>query len=356
MLLAAACVGVLTPIVVLQDPLWGAPLVGRIVLVVLVLAQATAMWWMSPYPERAAAAAIVAGAGIQLLSPVVGTGFALVALSTLAWLRPPRVSLWALGGVVVLSALNWLLTATWFEALLWVAGALLAWSWGELGRARSARRHAETRRAILEERARIGRELHDVLAHTVSVMVVQASAAGDVFDVSPERARAAVRAIESSGRQAQAELRRFLRTVRPDAGSDVEPQPGLADLDRLGRSVSRAGLDVAIQVDDGAGFPLAAGVQLSAYRIVQESLTNTLRHAHAAKVEVSVRVVGDQMIVDIRDDGRGRPGRRPHGDGGGQGILGMRERAELLGGTLHAGAEPDGGFRVSARIPLETSS
>ncbi|MFC4948956.1 sensor histidine kinase [Pseudonocardia sp. GCM10023141] len=348
-LAVAACVVVLLPTVLLGSDvsLW-----GRLVAAALVVVQAAAMWLMGSSPGRAVAVVIVAGAGIQLLAPAVGFGIAFVALCTLAWLRPPRTSLWALAGTLVLAALDGLVARPWTEAMLWAAGAVLAWTWGQLGRLSAARRRAETRRAILEERARISRELHDVLAHTVSVMVVQAGAADDVFDVSPDRAREAVRAIETTGRQAQAELRQLLRTVRPDAGAEQAPQPGLAELAALGRSVAAAGLDVRMQVDAGSGDPIPAGIQLSAYRIVQESLTNALRHAHAARAEVAVRVVrtadGHHMLVGVHDDGRGGSGRA----GSGQGLLGMRERAELLGGTFEAGPDPAGGFRVSALLPV----
>ncbi|WP_433281166.1 sensor histidine kinase [Pseudonocardia xinjiangensis] len=345
-LLVVACVAAESPALLL-DPVVGAPWWGRAAVVGLLAVQAGGMWFLARAPVRAAAVVITAGAGIQLLYPVVGPGITLVALCTVAWLRRPRWSLWVLAGTGMLAALVWLLGRSPTEALLWAAGALLAWSWGELGRTRSARRRAETRRAVLEERARIARELHDVLAHTVSVMVVQAGAAADVFDVSPERARAAVCAIESSGRNAQAELRRFLRTVRPDPGMDDEPQPGLADLTALAASVTRAGLPVALDVD--VHTDVQAGVALSAYRIVQEALTNTLRHAHATRAQVAVRLLEGELLVDVHDDGRGMPGR----SAAGQGLVGMRERAELLGGRLRTAPDPDGGFRVSARLPLQ---
>ncbi|KAA2261123.1 sensor histidine kinase [Solihabitans fulvus] len=306
------------------------------------------MWWMGVRPELVTAVVLSAGTGIQLLCPAIGPGVTLVVLCTFAWLRPARVSMWGLAGAVLLGTAATASTGHWVAAALSVVGALLAWSWGALGRARSARRQAEARRAVLEERARIARELHDVLAHTVSVMVIQASAADDVFDLDPAKARKALRDLESSGREALAELRRFLLTVRSvDDERAGEPQPGLSELDRLARSVSTAGLDVVVRLDSPE--PLGRGVELSAYRIVQESLTNTLRHARASRAEVVVRVADGHLLVEVRDNGRG--GGRLADHGAGHGILGMRERATMLGGTLDAGPDPAGGFLVRALLP-----
>ena len=346
-LLVVACLATLVPAAALvPDPataLW-----VRIVTAALVVAQAAALWRMSASPGRATAVVIAAGAAIQLMQPVLGFGITVVALSTLAWLRPPRTSLWALGAVLALTVLDGILARPWAEALLWAAGAALAWTWGELGRVTSARRRAETRRAILEERARIARELHDVLAHTVSVMVVQAGAADDVFESSPQRSREAVRAVAATGRQAQAELQQLLRTVAPDQDARAHPQPGLADVERLGATVAQAGLDVTTEVAVTVAVP--PGVALSAYRIVQESLTNALRHADAEHAEVRVHVVDAALLVDVHDDGQGG-----HTTGSGRGLVGMRERAELLGGTLSAGPDPAGGWRVTAHLPMRAS-
>jgi signal transduction histidine kinase len=329
--------------------------IGRAGVAALVVAQAGAVWWIGSRPEVVTAVVLCAGAGIQLLYPAIGPGVALVVLCTFAWLRPARVSLWGLAGAVALSTAASSLTGGRGEAVLWSVAALLAWSWGALGRARSAWRQAEARRAVLEERARIARELHDVLAHTVSVMVVQAAAADDVFESSPAKAREALRELESCGRQALTELRHFLRTVRSfEEGPIGEPQPRLSDLDRLARSLSTAGLEVVIRREGMERAALASGVELSAYRIVQESLTNTLRHARASSAEVAVRVADGQLMVEVRDDGKG--GGRLADHGGGHGILGMRERATLLGGSLEAGPDPAGGFRVCARLPLEDST
>ncbi|GLY88339.1 sensor histidine kinase [Actinoallomurus iriomotensis] len=331
---------------------------GRLVLAGLAVVQAGGIWWMGSRPAVVTAVVLCAGAGIQLLYPAIGPGVALVVVSTFAWLRPARASVWILAVVIALSGAIALVTGRWSDALLWLAATLLAWTWGALGRARSARRQAEAARAILEERARIARELHDVLAHTVSVMVVQASAADDVFDVSPDRARQAIRDLEGSGRQALAELRRFLRTVRTldeagpfDAEAAGEPQPVLADLPALARPLAAAGLEVVIRQEGLDDVTLAPGVERSAYRIVQESLTNVVRHARARTARVNIGVADGELTVEIHDDGKG--GGRFADLGGGHGIAGMRERAALLGGSVEAGPAPAGGFRVCARLPLE---
>jgi signal transduction histidine kinase len=183
------------------------------------------------------------------------------------------------------------------------------------------------------------------------VIVVQAAAADDVFDERPDQARTALRAIESSGREALAELRRLLAAVRPDADENPNrPQPGLGDLDELAAPLRAGGLDVVVQ-REGGPTELPAGVDLSAFRIVQEALTNTLRHAGATRAEVTVRYDSEAVEVDVLDDGRGATsGGTP---GGGHGLVGMRERVALLGGTLEAGPLPrGGGYRVHARLPL----
>jgi signal transduction histidine kinase len=199
------------------------------------------------------------------------------------------------------------------------------------------------RRAAAEEQARIARELHDVLAHNVSVMVVQAAAANDVFETQPQRAREALQAIERTGRSALTELRRLLGRVRQ---TDFAPQPGLAGLGVLVEGVRAAGLPVTLYVD-GDLDDLPAGLDLSAYRIVQEALTNAIKHADASLAEVRVRRTLDGVELEVVDDGAG-----PVGNGRGQGLIGMRERASLLGGEVEAGPNPGGGFRVRAKLPL----
>jgi signal transduction histidine kinase len=209
---------------------------------------------------------------------------------------------------------------------------------------------SETRRATAEEQARIARELHDIVAHALSVIVVQAGAADDVFELDPARARGPIRAIDSAARAALADLRRVLGILQDPA--EYEPQPGLDQLDRLIDQIRATGLLVSLEVE-GSPRPLFAAVELSAFRIVQEALTNSLKHAAAEHVRVRIRY-GDKLELEIRDDGVGDQ----HSAGGtaGSGLIGMRERVTLLGGTLAAGATPGGGYRVSAEIPIDEAT
>jgi signal transduction histidine kinase len=203
-------------------------------------------------------------------------------------------------------------------------------------------------RAVAEEQTRIGRELHDVIAHSLSVMVVQAAAANDVFDSRPERAREALREIEATGRGALGELRRLLGAVR-GGSTDFAPPPGLDQLDALVAQVRSAGLEVAVSIE-GTPRVLPIAIDLSAYRIVQEALTNTLKHAQATHVGVELRFADDALDIAVRDDGRGNA---DGASGTGSGLVGMRERVVTYGGTLQAGPASGGGFAVAARFPLE---
>ena len=209
-------------------------------------------------------------------------------------------------------------------------------------------READARRAAAEEQARIARELHDVVAHALSVIVVQAAAADDVFEVEPARAREPIRAIETAARAALGDLRRVLGVLHEDAG--YEPQPGLERLDSLVEQVRATGLAVSLEIQ-GAPQALPAAVDLSAYRIVQEALTNTLKHSGAEHASVRVRY-GDPLALEVRDDGSGAVlSDAPEGNG----LIGMRERAAMLGGSVDAGDAPNGGYVVSARLPLGVS-
>jgi signal transduction histidine kinase len=208
---------------------------------------------------------------------------------------------------------------------------------------------AEARRAVAEERTRIARELHDVVAHRVSLMTVQAGAAKTVAADDLEGAVQAMEAVEVAGRQALSELRHLLDVLRPEADVDgLDPQPGLADVPRLVAQFEQAGLDVSLTMN-GARTDLPARVDLSAYRIVQEALTNVLKHAGTtARAELRLTTDDHGVAIEVLDDG--------HGDtilpGSGQGIVGMRERAQLLGGSFDAGPRPSGGFQVVARLPI----
>ena len=314
--------------------------------VALVVIQATTLLWMPKRPEAAMSVAIATGVGIEQLCPTLGIfGAANIVLSGFSWLRPPRVSLWALGVMIALAPLR-LASGGGATAVVTAIGAsALAWTWGELMRVRRARRADAAQRAVAEERARIARELHDVVAHNVSLHRRPGRRGRGRVRRAARRARDALREDRGHGRAALAELRRLLEIVRPDSAGDANaPQPGLDRLDALAQARGRRGSGRGTR--EGAPVDLPPGVDLSAYRIVQEALTNTLRHAGATRADVTVRYGADALELEVVDDGA-RRGRRA-GDGGGHGIVGMRERAALLGGTLEAGPRPGGGFRVRA--------
>jgi signal transduction histidine kinase len=216
-----------------------------------------------------------------------------------------------------------------------------AWLLGDSRRSRRERKQANVQRTAAEEQARMAREVHDIIGHSVSVMTIQAAAAGDAFDSRPTQVREALRAIESTGRETLAELRRLLAG---DSGS-FAPAPGLKGLDALAERVRSAGLAVELSAEP---VSLPPSVDLTAYRIVQEALTNTLKHAQATSARVDVRRTGRTLEIDVVDDGQGAATVTP-----GHGIIGMGERAAVFGGDLTAGPAPGGGFAVRARIPLE---
>ncbi|MFJ6568614.1 sensor histidine kinase [Streptomyces sp. NPDC091292] len=220
-------------------------------------------------------------------------------------------------------------------------------------------RAAQSKVAVAAERARIARELHDVVAHNVSVMVVQADGAAYVLDAAPDQARKALETISGTGRQALAEMRRLLgvlRTGEHEESGEYVPQPDVGQLDELIEQVRTAGLPVDYKVE-GTPRPLPSGVELTAYRIVQEALTNTRKHG-GPNAGASVRLVyfDDGLGLLVEDDGKGAP-HELYEDGGpdgqGHGLIGMRERIGMVGGTLDAGPRPGGGFRISALLPLK---
>ncbi|MFE1250391.1 sensor histidine kinase [Streptomyces sp. NPDC058735] len=220
-------------------------------------------------------------------------------------------------------------------------------------------REAQSKVAVAAERARIARELHDVVAHNVSVMVVQADGAAYVLDAAPDQAKKALETISSTGRQALAEMRRLLGVLRTgehqEAGEYV-PQPDVQQIEDLVEQCRGSGLPVDFKVE-GTPRPLPSGVELTAYRIVQEALTNTRKHG-GPNVGASVRLVyfDDGLGLLVEDDGKGAPHELYEEggfDGQGHGLIGMRERVGMVGGTLDAGPRPGGGFRISALLPLK---
>jgi signal transduction histidine kinase len=297
---------------------------------------------------------------------------ALVALFTVAEQYRRRVSVtatlavaatfglfifWKAGAQVALSGL--------FQTMLSVG---IVWALGDWARTRrrfataieenarlqEADREERSRRAVQDERERIARELHDIVTHHVSVMVIQAGAGLTALDRRPEGARAALEAIDRTSRQALTDMRRMLGILgdTPSAGEPSrEPMPGLRRLGELIEEVRAAGLAVELSIE-GARRPLDDGVELSAYRIVQEALTNTLKHAQGARARVRLAYEAHALEIEVTD--QGGSGRRDLGGGGhgGRGLIGMRERVALFGGDFEAGGTP-GGFRVRARLPLE---
>ena len=254
-----------------------------------------------------------------------------------------------------------LITALWFAG--WLVASLIL---GETTRSRRAyleeveqraleaerTREDEARRRASEERIRIARELHDVLAHRISMISVQSGVGAHLLDRDPDQARRALVAVNQASKEALQELRATLGLLRQVDGPEPRsPAPGLAQLEGVMASAMAAGVEIRLDVT-GRQRALPTGVDLAAYRIIQESLTNVIRHARAATARIAIAYLRAEIVVQVEDDGR-----RVHdldaGAGGGNGLLGMRERAAALGGELEAGPLTTGGFRVRARLPLD---
>jgi signal transduction histidine kinase len=269
-----------------------------------------------------------------------GTGAAIGFASIVAIIlieRPPLGGTWP---VVV------------FGAISWTLGRALA----ERGRRAAAlkeradRLEREQGAAIADERARIARELHDVIAHSVSVMTVQAGAARLLLEQDLERARSSLVSVEETGRQALAEMRRLLGILRAEEQpAALVPQPGIGELGALVEKVRSAGLPVEVVIE-GTPQALPPGIDLAAYRVLQEALTNTIKHAGAARARVLIRFAPTALELSVTNDGRvTKDGRAGHG------LVGMRERVSLYGGEFEAGPQPEGGYVVRARLPLDTA-
>jgi signal transduction histidine kinase len=290
----------------------------------------------------------------------------------------------AAGAALVATALPWAPAGTRLDLLGLLLGGAGAWLVGAVLRGRRDRvvrlaEHAErvererdlqARRAVADERLRIARELHDVVAHNLSVVVVQAQALRPVVDRDPERALSLASSIEETGREALEEMRHLLGVLRASDGGEpadadrpdadpldpdpLDPQPGLDALDGLVAQVRQAGLTVSLTTS-GEPRRLPPAIELSAYRIVQEALTNVLKHAGPARAAVAVGYRDDALVLDVTDDGRGAAAGLDHQPvpGSGHGLVGMRERVALFGGQLSTGPRAGGGFAVRAQIPVQ---
>ncbi|MFD4001800.1 sensor histidine kinase [Streptomyces rubiginosohelvolus] len=335
-------------------------------------------------PEKMLLLAILVGV-VQLVfnvRPGVGNFAMLVITYTVATVGERWASRLALIGslsAAALSQLRWEAEpgGSWvqviFVTVIMTVPFVLAWVLGDSLRTRRAyfdqleeraarlerEREAQSKVAVAAERARIARELHDVVAHNVSVMVVQADGAAYVMDAAPDQAKQALETISGTGRQALAEMRRLLGVLRtgdaPESGEYV-PQPDVEQIEDLVAQVRQTGLEVDFKVE-GTPRPLPSGVELTAYRVVQEALTNTRKHG-GPDAGASVRLVyfDDGLGLLIEDDGRGAAHELYEdggADGAGHGMIGMRERVGMVGGTLDAGPRPGGGFRISALLPLK---
>jgi signal transduction histidine kinase len=253
----------------------------------------------------------------------------------------------------IIPSLVWLVAA-------WAVGRVVR-SWRHKNAALEAanreleeQRELQAQAAVAVERGRIARELHDVVAHNVSMIVVQAGAAARVLHGEQPDVRNALEVIAGTGRETVDEMRTLLGVLRSDDGpAALKPQPGLADLEQLVSGVREAGLPVTLRIE-GAPRPLPPTLDLSAFRIVQEALTNTLRHAGPARAEVTVRYEDGLVTLEIADTGHGPDGGPITGRGTGHGLVGMRERAAMLGGELEAARADSGGFTVRARLPVAT--
>jgi signal transduction histidine kinase len=361
-LLAAIAVVDLSTNSKVEGPLW----LNLVILVGIALTFA----WRRSHPVVPLVATLTGLTAMALwLTQPPDTFVAVLLLVSLAYAEgrhmQRRQSFYALGAgiaVIVVLSISFdpndiFFPVTFFWILPWLAGrtirnhTLLARELSEKAeRARHAREEDE-RRAIALERNRIARELHDVLAHNLSVMVVQASAARRVLDKNPLQAVEVAELIERTGREALAEIRQLFGPVRRGDGEELSGPPSIARVDDLARRARAAGMRVELRVS-GEPVALPAGIDLAAYRIVQEALTNAIKYAGSANARVTVAYEPNEVALSIEDDGEGPRDRFELEEaGGGHGLVGMRERAALYGGIVQAGRRSGGGFAVRARLP-----
>ncbi len=296
-------------------------------------------------------------------NPAVAVAFCLY---TVAVCQPQRRSLTALAGSLLLTAgaevysgLAGRPALSWpsLQDLLATSLVLIAAAWTMGAAAREQRRYAIrsaerlAERAVTEERLRIARELHDIIAHSMTLITAKAAVTNYLMDTRPDEARSALNLIETTGRTALTEMRHLLGVLRADAPDlpGTAPAPGLADLESLAAQATAAGVRTDLRILGDPRLPQA--MALMVYRIVQEALTNAVKHAGPADCRVRLDLTGDHIDIDVTDDGRG-----PTASTGGHGLIGIHERVNLYGGGVTAGPGPEGGFRLTARIPLAATS
>jgi signal transduction histidine kinase len=285
-----------------------------------------------------AAASYGAGAHLEGRRGLLGLGLAVATVTTLAAIYDP-------GDIVFPVA--FFCVAPWLVGRTLRNHTALARELAEKAERAAHARAEDERRAIAAERSRIARELHDVLAHSLSVMVVQSAAARRIVERDPQRAADAAELVRETGREALVELRHLFGPVRRGEGEALSGPPSILRVEELAGRARAAGLAVKLTIE-GAPVDLPAGVDLTAYRLVQEALTNTLKHAGKARAAVTIAYGSDEIVIAVEDDG-GAGG--PLDESSGYGLLGMRERVALYGGVLEAGPRDDGGFAVRARLP-----
>src|SRR5215471_4129592 len=332
--------------------------------VLLVAVACLALAWRRRYPIAVLAVSVAAVSAYSLLGYVNGAALvapilALYAVATQVTVRQAVVAAVAtLAVLLTVSAANnpfGHISGGGFDIIpFMVAAALFAGIAvaNRLAYVESIRDRAEqdARRRVDEERLRIARELHDVVAHTMATINVQAGAAAHVLPTRPEAAAEALQAIKAASKEGLRELRAILNVLRQaDDADSTQPAPGVAQLETLVAGARRAGLETTLSVT-GTPVPLPAAVDLAAYRIVQESLTNAIRHAGPATAAVWLSYGDDELRIDVSDTGRGKP--PGVSEGAGHGLVGMRERAAAVGGWVETGPSPGGGFRVAAGLPL----
>ncbi|MEU4514531.1 sensor histidine kinase [Nonomuraea wenchangensis] len=356
---------------VVQRPLTDLGNLGYVLLVVSGLAVAVRRRWPVPVFLTTALASLA----YYTLDFPDGPGWLglFVALYTVAAYGDGRRSLMVAGVGVGVLAVCWLVAAADVEpsaAIGWVyfriGASVMSAALGESVRSRQViaadaqkraelaerTREEEARARVDAERLRIAREVHDTVAHAIAIINVQSGVTAHVLGKRPEVAREALRAIEQTSSRALREMRAILGVLRDDEDGERVPYPGLGQIGELTAKAREAGLDVEVE-ESAPGTPLPSAVGGAAYRIVQESITNVVRHVGPTRVTVALRPGIDDLEIRVTDEGRRHPGQRPGGPvRPGRGIVGMRERCQLLGGELDAGPTPDGGFEVRARLPL----